>query len=137
MISDDKQRALDDANILNTNLNLMHAQAREHLSSNLRSPSLVIVEQGSVLKELLLKNGVQKQVHVVVKNLPFNIELLAGSNNNTLVDLSKCRLEAKLLYDLDKEDENTKPMEVSYVKNEPLDYKVNIISSIHFDDVIS
>ncbi len=123
MISDDKQRALDDANILNTNLNLMHAQAREHLSSNLRSPSLVIVEQGSVLKELLLKNGVQKQVHVVVKNLPFNIELLAGSNNNTLVDLSKCRLEAKLLYDLDKEDENTKPMEVSYVKNEPLDYR--------------
>jgi len=82
------------------------------------APQLVILLQGNLTSEHFSKNGIAKQVHVVVKNLVFVIEV--GSN----VDLNKCNLEAKLLYDFDREDDIK---EVSYVKNEPLEYKVNIL----------
>lgn len=82
-------------------------------------PEMTIVSQGSVALEHWSKNGVQKQVYIVVKNNMFPLEL---SSN---VDLSKCAIEAKLIYDYDREDDEK--MEVSYVKNEPLEYKVNMI----------
>mmetsp|Transcript_20546 Transcript_20546/g.28830 ORF Transcript_20546/g.28830 Transcript_20546/m.28830 type:complete len:310 (-) Transcript_20546:33-962(-) len=81
-------------------------------------PHMQILNQGHVCQEHFAKNGVQKQVHVVVKNIVFIVEI--GST----VDLTKCNLEAKLVYDFDNEEDQK--LEVSYVKNEPLDYKVNI-----------
>lgn len=83
-------------------------------------PQLVITSQGHVSEEHFSQNGVTKQVHVVVKNLVFTIEAVST------VDLSqsKCNLEAKLLYDFDKEEDSR--LEVTYVKNEPMEYKVII-----------
>src|SRR5690349_21461090 len=84
-------------------------------------PRLFVLSQGSVSSEFLSKNGISKHVHVVVKNLAFQIEI--GST----VDLRRCSLDAKLLYDYDREDDPK--LEVSYVKNEPMEYKVNIIEN--------
>jgi len=84
------------------------------------TPQLVIISQGDVSSEHFSKNGVTKQVHVVVKNLVFTMEVSSS------VDLSKCNLEARLLYDFDREEEAKTAMEVSYVKNEPLEYKVSL-----------
>jgi len=82
------------------------------------TPILSITSQGNVSQEHFSKNGITKQVHVVVKNLVFVVEV---SSN---LDLSKCNLEAKLLYDFDRDEEDK--LEVSYVKNEPLEYKVSL-----------
>jgi hypothetical protein len=41
------------------------------------------------------------------------------------VDLSKCHLEAKLLYDFDREEDQR--IEVAFVKSEPLEYKVTLL----------
>jgi len=80
--------------------------------------NLLILSQGSVMHENFSKNGVQKQVHVVVKNLVFMVEIEAP------IDLTKSTIEAKLLYDFDTD--RSQKVEVSFVKNEPLDYKINI-----------
>jgi len=84
------------------------------------APQLVIISQGDVSSEHFSKNGVTKQVHVVVKNLVFNMEVSSS------MDLSKCSLEARLLYDFDREEDAKNALEVSYVKNEPLEYKVSL-----------
>lgn len=84
------------------------------------SPQLVIISQGDVSSEHFSKNGVTKQVHVVVKNLVFNMEVSSS------MDLTKCNLEARLLYDFDREEDAKNALEVSYVKNEPLEYKVSL-----------
>lgn len=84
------------------------------------TPQLVIISQGDVSSEHFSKNGVTKQVHVVVKNLVFVMEVSSS------VDLSKCNLEARLLYDFDRDEEAKTALEVSYVKNEPLEYKVSL-----------
>jgi len=82
-------------------------------------PAMEVTSQGSVAHEYYAKSGVQKQVHVVVKNTVFMVDLAST------VDLIKCNsLETKLLYDFDREEDETR--EVSYVRNEPLDYKVNL-----------
>jgi len=83
-------------------------------------PQLVIISQGDVANEHFSKNGVTKQVRVVVKNLVFNMEVSSS------VDLTKCNLEARLLYDFDREEDAKTALEVSYVKNEPLEYKVSL-----------
>jgi len=81
-------------------------------------PRLWITSQGCVSQERFGKNGIQKQVHVVVKNLMFVVQVEAN------VDITKANLEAKLLYDFNHEKDPQ--VEVSFVKNEPLDYKVNL-----------
>jgi len=83
-------------------------------------PKLQITRQEDVTSEhFSIKNGISKQVHVVVKNLTFPIEL------SSTFDLSKANMVARLLYDFDKEDEE-KTL-VPFVKSEPLDYKVNVL----------
>jgi hypothetical protein len=84
------------------------------------NPELRIIEQSSVTQETSSKHGITKLVHVVVKNLTFTMEVAS----NAALDLTKWNFEAKLLYDFDRDDDQAK--EVSFVKNEPLDYKVNI-----------
>lgn len=82
-------------------------------------PKLEITHQSSIHRETISKNsGGQKNVYVVIKNVSFAVEL---SSN---LDLSTCNLDAKLLYDFDKDAEG--PLEVSYVKHEPIEYKINI-----------
>ncbi|PRP78417.1 hypothetical protein PROFUN_13721 [Planoprotostelium fungivorum] len=85
------------------------------------NPQMQILSQGSVLVEKFSKGGTLKQVHVVVKNIVFNLDIASN------FDLSRANLDAKLVYDWDKED--TETVEVSYVKSEPMDYKINIFDT--------
>jgi len=57
-------------------------------------PRLIITNQNCVLNEQFAKNGVQKEVHVVVKNIGFTIDVEAQG-----VDLLKANMSAKLIYD--------------------------------------
>jgi len=102
---------------------MMHEKASVdalELAAVTAGPQLVIISQGDVSSEHFSKNGVTKQVHVVVKNLVFVMEVSSS------LDLSKCSLEARLLYDFDREEDAKAALEVSYVKNEPLEYKVSL-----------
>jgi hypothetical protein len=90
------------------------------LATMVSTPQLIILKQNCVTQENWSKNGVSKQVHVVVKNLVFQIEI------GSAVDLNKCTLDVKLLYDTDRDDPR---VEVTYIKNEPMEYKVKISES--------
>jgi hypothetical protein len=85
-------------------------------------PQIKLVRQEHVSTEYFSRNGIHKQVHVVVKNLNFPIEL---SSN---VDLTKCEaLEAKLIYDFDRAEDQKLP--VTYVKTPPLGIHSHLLSS--------
>jgi hypothetical protein len=89
------------------------------LAHMVNSAQIVVLKQGCVAQENWSKNGIQKIVHVVVKNNSFVVEFASS------MELSKCSIEAMLLYDSDREDDLMK-LRVSYIKNEPMDYKVTI-----------
>jgi len=81
-----------------------------------------VVKQDNVGSEHIAKqSGLSKNVHVVVKNLGFHVEIQSN------ISLNECHLDAKLLYDFDTVTDNK--MEVSYIKNEPMEYKVHLLDS--------
>jgi len=83
-----------------------------------QKPQLVILRQNCLSVETVSKNGVQKQVHVVVKNQPFLIQVSCPSSVVDLQAASTTALvEARLVYDCDS------MKEVDFVKLKPLDYK--------------
>jgi hypothetical protein len=77
-----------------------------------------LTKQNSLGKEKLSFNGVQKLVHMVVKNHPFFIQVkFDPAQVSQKVDLNKLALESQLLYDTD-------PLkEVAYIKVKPLESK--------------
>eukprot|EP01117_Protostelium_nocturnum_P001848 TRINITY_DN1232_c0_g1_i1.p1 TRINITY_DN1232_c0_g1~~TRINITY_DN1232_c0_g1_i1.p1 ORF type:complete len:295 (+),score=120.20 TRINITY_DN1232_c0_g1_i1:205-1089(+) len=91
------------------------------LGSEAEAPSLQILTQNAVAHEKFSKGGVQKQVHVVVKNIVFTVELASS------FELSRAQLEAKLIYDYDRDDQEI--VDVPYVKSEPIDSKMIIVES--------
>jgi hypothetical protein len=73
------------------------------------------VKQSSLATENSFKNGIQKTVHIVVKNQPFVVSLgLAG--NATFGESSK--IDCRLVYD----SESLK--EVDFVKKSPMECKI-------------
>eukprot|EP01089_Gocevia_fonbrunei_P022569 TRINITY_DN9168_c0_g1_i3.p1 TRINITY_DN9168_c0_g1~~TRINITY_DN9168_c0_g1_i3.p1 ORF type:complete len:167 (-),score=10.75 TRINITY_DN9168_c0_g1_i3:8-508(-) len=86
-------------------------------------PELRLLRQTSTTQETISKNGLQKNVHVVVKNTPFVIELCLTQSlivNNQVVDLRQLGLDVQLLYDCD----GLKP--VNYVRAKPCEYKLAV-----------
>ncbi|PRP84218.1 hypothetical protein PROFUN_08418 [Planoprotostelium fungivorum] len=78
---------------------------------------LVIMRQNSISVEKLSRNGIVKQVHIVVKNQPFLIRV-GLMNGSAEYQLHRNNLEASLFYDVD-------PLkEVDYIKLKPLEYKI-------------
>jgi len=80
---------------------------------------LVILEHTSQAEEKYVRNGDQKNVHVVVKNTPFFIKVgltptLPG------IDFNLVTVEAQLMYDCEGD------RFVDFVKNKPLEYKGTI-----------
>jgi len=75
---------------------------------------LYISSQKTHSEEVITKNGIQKTVHMVVKNSPFHI-VIASSNN--CIDFNRTAFDASLVYDC----EGLK--EVDFVKNKPLEFK--------------
>eukprot|EP00029_Vermamoeba_vermiformis_P012811 TRINITY_DN776_c0_g1_i1.p1 TRINITY_DN776_c0_g1~~TRINITY_DN776_c0_g1_i1.p1 ORF type:complete len:360 (+),score=92.81 TRINITY_DN776_c0_g1_i1:81-1082(+) len=75
--------------------------------------TMIIVKQGSLHQDKTSKNGVTKNMHMVVKNTPFCITV--GSSDGKF-DFSAAKMEASLLYD----SEERKP--VPYLQKLPLEY---------------
>jgi len=95
-------------------------------------PSLLLLKQTSLAEDTVTKNGVQKNVHVVVKNSPFCVTFgfnpsSSSSSSSALpdgvVNLHKYNLEVKLLYDSDA------AKEVDFVKDKPFQNKSTINQS--------
>eukprot|EP01099_Mayorella_cantabrigiensis_P001037 TRINITY_DN142_c0_g3_i1.p1 TRINITY_DN142_c0_g3~~TRINITY_DN142_c0_g3_i1.p1 ORF type:complete len:314 (-),score=60.44 TRINITY_DN142_c0_g3_i1:444-1385(-) len=83
---------------------------------------VLTTEIDSLSQEIYSKNGQQKKLHSVVKNIPFNIKLslanLTGEASLTFHDLL---IEATLLYD----SEPAKA--VDFIKSNPLEYTTKIL----------
>jgi hypothetical protein len=85
-------------------------------SVNQTSSSLVtILKQTSPFEERVTRNGIQRDIHVVIKNSPFVVQM--GVSRNCEIDLNHIAFEAALLYDTDGEKG------VDFVKLKPIEYK--------------
>eukprot|EP01089_Gocevia_fonbrunei_P002917 TRINITY_DN12784_c0_g1_i1.p1 TRINITY_DN12784_c0_g1~~TRINITY_DN12784_c0_g1_i1.p1 ORF type:complete len:394 (-),score=85.08 TRINITY_DN12784_c0_g1_i1:95-1276(-) len=80
---------------------------------------LRIVNQNSLAQENFSKDGVQKNVHIVVKNTPFQISVGLTSNmlNGKIIDFNLLTVDASLLFDTN--DEKLVP----FLKQKPVEYK--------------
>lgn len=82
---------------------------------------LVITNQESAEQEAIHKNGENKQLHSVIKNVPFIIDLsLEGDFDRRVINFNNCTLEATLMYDTCEE----KP--VHYVSRRPVEYNCTV-----------
>jgi hypothetical protein len=88
----------------------------------MNNASLVILEQTSLAEEKFFRNGIQKNVHIVVKNLPFYIRLGFNEDKklNYKLDFNLITIDLQLMYDCDGE------RCVDFVKNKPIEYKGTI-----------
>lgn len=88
---------------------------------------LVILKQQAAAEERFAKNGIQKNVHVVVKNSPFVVQV--GQNPQAQLphfDLSRVAFECSLVYDTDVPDpqlSNQPAKYVDFVRVKPMEFK--------------
>lgn len=82
-----------------------------------------IIKQTSPTQERVSFNGLQKTVHVVVKNAPFTIQLGLTSNifMGQVLDLNNFTYDCVLLYDTDVCEKG-----VDYVKVKPVEFKATV-----------
>jgi hypothetical protein len=86
------------------------------LSSNSsRAHLITIVKQTSPFEERVTRNGIQRDIHVVIKNSPFIVQI--GVAKNCEIDLNHVAFEANLQYDTEGDKG------VDYVKVKPIEYK--------------
>lgn len=76
---------------------------------------VTILKQTSPFEERVTRNGIQRDIHVVIKNSPFVVQM--GVSRNCEIDLNHIAFEASLLYDTDGEKG------VDFVKLKPIEYK--------------
>eukprot|EP01103_Thecamoeba_quadrilineata_P018723 TRINITY_DN72_c1_g1_i1.p1 TRINITY_DN72_c1_g1~~TRINITY_DN72_c1_g1_i1.p1 ORF type:complete len:358 (-),score=96.40 TRINITY_DN72_c1_g1_i1:110-1183(-) len=88
-------------------------------------PSLYIVKQTSLTEEKYAKNGIQKNIHVVVKNTPFNVNLSLTSTSPE-VNFHRYAVEATLLYDCEEFKQ------VDFIRLKPMEYKSTVNESGDF-----
>jgi hypothetical protein len=87
-------------------------------------PPMKLLKQTSSSQERISINGLQKSVHVVVKNAPFLVQIALTSQHfhNQMIDLNDFTFDATLLYDSDGPTEKL----VDYVKIKPVDHKPTV-----------
>jgi len=78
--------------------------------------SLVLLRQTSLAEEKFSKNGIQKNVFVVVKNSSFAVQL-GFSHHLTELDFNRLSIESTLIYDCEE------GKQVDFVKLKPMEYK--------------
>jgi len=81
-------------------------------------PQLVILEQQSSSEEKISKNGIQKNVHVVIKNSPFHLKIGTAGGMGKL-DFNHVGFEGALIYDCDGDKD------VDFVRAKPIEFKSN------------
>eukprot|EP00026_Physarum_polycephalum_P006242 Phypoly_transcript_06284.p1 GENE.Phypoly_transcript_06284~~Phypoly_transcript_06284.p1 ORF type:complete len:425 (+),score=94.06 Phypoly_transcript_06284:179-1453(+) len=83
---------------------------------NVPNSSLVtILKQTSPFEERVTRNGIQRDIHVVIKNSPFVVQM--GIARNCEIDLNHIAFDCSLLYDTEGEKG------VDFVKLKPIEYK--------------
>ncbi|EGC33818.1 hypothetical protein DICPUDRAFT_98447 [Dictyostelium purpureum] len=98
----------------NSSLNSPSTSSSPSLLNGASSKRIVITQQTCLVEEKFSKNGVQKNVHVVVKNNPFLLTLSLLDNSLNFHQLTP---EVQLVYD----SESLKEVDSATVK--PLEYK--------------
>jgi hypothetical protein len=83
----------------------------------LTQPQLVILSHKTHADELVSRNGLQRSIHVVVKNSPFSFTLGVTNSNMQKADLNQIAFQGHLLYDCEGDKE------VDFVKVKPVDFK--------------
>lgn len=84
--------------------------------ANVPNSSLVtILKQTSPFEERVTRNGIQRDIHVVIKNSPFVVQI--GVARNCEIDLNHIAFDCSLLYDTEGEKG------VDFVKLKPIEYK--------------
>jgi hypothetical protein len=76
---------------------------------------IAILKQTSPFEERVTRNGIQRDIHVVIKNSPFIVQI--GVVKNCEIDLNHVAFEAALLYDTEGDKG------VDFVKVKPIEYK--------------
>jgi hypothetical protein len=76
---------------------------------------ITILKQTSPFEERVTRNGIQRDIHVVIKNSPFVVQI--GVARNCEIDLNRIAFECSLLYDTEGEKG------VDFVKLKPIEYK--------------
>jgi hypothetical protein len=88
----------------------------QRLGNASNSSSLVtILKQTSPFEERVTRNGIQRDIHVVIKNSPFVVQI--GVARNCEIDLNRIAFDCSLLYDTEGEKG------VDFVKLKPIEYK--------------
>lgn len=97
----------------------------------MHSNPLELIKQTSLKEEKITKNGQTQNVHVIVKNSPF--QMVCGYRDPSFnINLNEFSFDIKLIYDMDDEKE------VSWVKIKPVEYKPTVNeegNQISFDTV--
>jgi len=106
------------------------------------TPHLTITNQKSHSEEVISKNGIQKTIHIVVKNSPFHIQVGLSNYNACKLDFNQIAFEAFLLYDCEGDKEvdfvKVKPMEFKSVASEDgrlldTELRIKVLTSQHED----
>jgi hypothetical protein len=82
--------------------------------------TMIVIKQGSLHQDKTSKNGVTKNMHMVVKNTPFCITV--GSSDSSF-DFSTAKMEASLLYDSEERKA------VPFLQKLPLEYFTHLNAS--------
>lgn len=95
---------------------LLTTMSHVRLSSSGSTRNLVtILKQTSPFEERVTRNGIQRDIHVVIKNSPFIVQI--GVAKNCEIDLNHVAFEAFLLYDTEGDKG------VDFVKVKPIEFK--------------
>jgi len=89
-------------------------------TSSSNTTRLVILNQSAIAQEKVSKDGQQSNVHIVVKNTPFQISvgLIGNMMGSKIIDFNLLTVEATLLFDCPGEE---KP--VPFMKIKPIEYR--------------
>lgn len=113
-----------------------------HRSLTLSTPRslLTLLKQTSPFDERVTRNGIQRDIHVVIKNSPFIVQI--GVVKNCDFDLNRVAFDATLLYDTDGDKGvdfvKIKPIEFKCVPNEAgdqvsIELRIKVLTSQHED----
>lgn len=84
-------------------------------NSNPRANLISIMKQTSPFEERVTRNGIQRDIHVVIKNSPFIVQI--GVAKNCEINLNHVAFDATLLYDTEGDKG------VDFVKVKPIEFK--------------
>jgi len=96
------------------------------MSKEQGKPELFVISQESLAKQVQAKNGIPRDVHMVVKNTPFNIALAFGNYPRTpqeKIDFGRCSIGVDVYYDSENPNEGKR---VNLLTSKPCEYRIHL-----------